>query len=111
MGIYENVKELCQKRGIALTKAEMELGFSRGSLGKLKDQKSMNASRLEKISKYFDVPIDYLLTGSEREGFVLSCEELELIKRYRRLSEYNKQIISNTTNALSETSENEISAS
>lgn len=102
MGIYENVKELCQKRGIALTKAEMELGFSRGSLGKLKDQKSMNASRLEKISKYFDVPIDYLLTGSEREGFVLSCEELELIKRYRRLSAYNKQIISNTTNALSE---------
>lgn len=43
MGIYENVKNLCEKRGIALTKAEAELGFSRGSLGKLKDQKSMNA--------------------------------------------------------------------
>lgn len=111
MGIYENVKELCQKRGIALTKAEMELGFSRGSLGKLKDQKSMNASRLEKISEYFNVPIDYLLTGSERDGLVLSTDELHLINTYRRLSAYRKQIISNTADALNASNENEISAS
>lgn len=36
MSTYEVIKQLCDEHGIALTALEKELGFGRGSLGKLK---------------------------------------------------------------------------
>lgn len=36
MSTYEIIKKLCSEHGIALTALEKELGFGRGSLGKLK---------------------------------------------------------------------------
>ena len=60
MGMYERIKELCDKKGIAVTSLESELGFGRGSIGKLKKGGSTSAKRLEMIARYFDVSVDYL---------------------------------------------------
>lgn len=50
MSTYEIIKKLCSEHGIALTALEKELGFGRGSLGKLKmvepRQKGCNKSRI-----------------------------------------------------------------
>lgn len=63
MGLYENIKTLCDRSNIAVTRLESELGFARGSIGKLRSQKSMKADRLDKIADYFGVSVEYLLTG------------------------------------------------
>ena len=62
MSTYEVIKQLCDEHGIALTAHEKELGFGRGSLGKLKSG-GTSAKRLQKIADYFDVPINYLMSG------------------------------------------------
>lgn len=62
MSTYEVIKQLCDEHGIALTALEKELGFGRGSLGKLKSG-GTSAKRLQKIADYFNVSINYLMTG------------------------------------------------
>lgn len=62
MSTYEIIKQLCDEHGIALTALEKELGFGRGSLGKLKSG-GTSAKRLQKIADYFGVPINYLMSG------------------------------------------------
>ena len=37
MATYEIIKDLCDRKGIAVTVLEKELGFGRGSIGKLKN--------------------------------------------------------------------------
>lgn len=63
MSLYENIKSLCDRNHIAVTRLEAELGFARGSIGKIRQQKSMKADRLDKIADYFGVSVEYLMTG------------------------------------------------
>lgn len=64
MSTYERIKELCEKKGIAQTALEKELGFGRGSIGKLRNGNT-TAERLQKIADYFGVSVPYLTTGKE----------------------------------------------
>ena len=64
MGTYEVIKELCDERKIAVTKLEQELGFGRGSIGKLRNSDT-SGKRLQKIADYFNVSLDYLQNGEE----------------------------------------------
>lgn len=57
---YEKIERLCKEHGIAITKLESELGFGRGSIGKLKKGGSCSADRLAKIADYFHVPLEEL---------------------------------------------------
>lgn len=77
MGLYENIKSLCDQHGIAVTRLESELGFARGSIGKLRRQKSMKADRLDKIADFFGVTPTYILTG-EHEGYYLNPETAQI---------------------------------
>lgn len=64
MTTYEVIQQLCKKNNIAITALEKELGFGRGSIGKMKNG-STSANRLQKIADYFNVSTDYLMTGKE----------------------------------------------
>lgn len=64
MTTYEIIKSLCQDKGIAVTALEKEIGFGRGSIGKLRNG-STSGERLQKIADYFGVTVDYLMTGDE----------------------------------------------
>lgn len=91
MSTYEVIKQLCDEHGIALTALEKELGFGRGSLGKLKSG-GTSAKRLQKIADYFSVSINYLMTGENTEK-----KEVELNKRDAKQIE---SIIANTEQLL-----------
>lgn len=45
---------------------EKELGFGRGSIGKLRNG-TTSAERLQKIADYFGVSVEYLMTAQESE--------------------------------------------
>lgn len=64
MSTYETIKTLCKERGIAVTALEKELGFGRGSIGKLRNSQT-SAERLQKIADYFNVTVDYLVNGPD----------------------------------------------
>ena len=67
MSTYETIKMLCKESGIAITALEKELGFGRGSIGKLRNSQT-SAERLQKIADYFNVTVDYLVNGPDNSG-------------------------------------------
>ena len=70
MYTYETIKDLCKQHSIAVTALEKELGFGRGSIGKLRNGQT-SAERLQKIADYFNVSTDYLLTGIDDDGLTI----------------------------------------
>ena len=65
MTLYEQIQELCKKKGINVTIMCRECGASRGALGDLKAGRKqyLSTDTLKKIAEYFSVSIDYLLGG------------------------------------------------
>lgn len=77
MTTYEIIKELCKERGIAVTALEKELGFGRGSIGKLRNG-SATIERLQKIADFFNVSIEYLNSGTTSEPSLTSKDERDI---------------------------------
>lgn len=64
---YEKIKELAKEKGVTITGLEKELGFARGSLSKI-DKNKPSIDRLEKLSKYFNIRIDFFIEDDEKGG-------------------------------------------
>ena len=64
MNTIDIIKDLCKKKGISLKALEKELEYSNGSLAKAK---VIPSDRILELSKYFDVSMEYLMTGEEKE--------------------------------------------
>lgn len=82
MKLYETIYDLCTSRGVNITQMCKESGASRGSLTDLKSgrKQTLSAPTLQKIADYFDVTVDYLLTGATSED-VPAEKTLEDIKK------------------------------
>lgn len=61
MSVYDKIKDLCDSHNLAVTALEKELGWGRGSIGKLKNGGDIASSRLQAVAEYFGVSTDFLL--------------------------------------------------
>lgn len=89
MTTYDIIAGLCKKQNLAVTALERELGFGRGSIGKLRNGKT-TFDRLQKIANYFDVPVEYLLNVedfSSTENPLTSKDERDITKTVNELME------------------------
>jgi transcriptional regulator with XRE-family HTH domain len=77
------IKELCKQHHTNFSRLEHDLGFANGSVAK--SDGKIQAERLQKIADYFDVTMEYLLTGKDSES--ISDWEKELINIYRQLKD------------------------
>jgi len=68
--LYSNIHALCEKHGIKDGTLCSNIGIRRSFLSELKAgrTKSLSAENLSKIANYFDVSVDYLLTGEQKEN-------------------------------------------
>lgn len=83
MTLRDTIKNLCKKNSISINKLETELGFAKGYISKL-DKSTPNAAKLQKIADYFDVTLDYLMTGenAKNTGIILTAkDERDIAKR------------------------------
>lgn len=72
---YDLFCELCEKKGVAPTRAALEMGLSKATPTSWKNKKiTPQAAQLQKIASYFDVSIDYLL-GAETEKAPIQKDE------------------------------------
>ena len=77
MTFYERIEGLRKSRGLSQGKLEKELGFSNGSVSKWKNSMP-TTERIQKLSEYFGVSMEYLTTGkeeSERKEPVLTPKD------------------------------------
>lgn len=90
--IYMRIENLCRNREVDITTMCKEAGVSRAIMSEFKmgRTKKLSTDTLEKLSNYFSVPIDYLLTGEEMEqknkpsaqGEELTNDEIEVMKLF-----------------------------
>lgn len=65
---YNIFAYLCTKKGVSTTKAALDLGFSRSAPNHWKGKNGRPKNEnMQKIADYFNVTVDYLLTGEEPE--------------------------------------------
>ena len=68
--LYSNIHALCEKEGIKDGTLCANIGIRRSFLSELKAgrTKSLSAEVLSKIAAYFNVSVDYLLPGEQKEN-------------------------------------------
>lgn len=64
MTLKDRIKELADSRNISLPALESALGFGNSTIVKW-DKSTPNAAKLQAVADYFDVTMDYLMTGKE----------------------------------------------
>lgn len=69
MDVYNRIMNLCDTRNVTVKAVETACGLSNGSIGKLRNGGKMSADRMLAIAEYFNVTVEYLLTGKQPEYY------------------------------------------
>lgn len=103
------IKDLCKRNGTSIKQLEKELDYGNGSLAKAK---TIPSDRILDISRYFNVSMEYLMTGKEDNISISNAmldveisEDTELkeaIKKYYSLDDRKKKHVIELINLLSE---------
>lgn len=89
MTFYDRYCELCKGRGMkphSRSTTDM-LGISNGSVTVWKAGTLPKAETLERLAKFFNVTVDYLLYGSEHKGITIDPEMEEFLQLMASRSE------------------------
>ena len=67
--LYENIRELCEEKGIKGGKMCVDLGLSKSLMTDLKAgrKKGISAETAQKIADYFGVSMERVMNGKEKE--------------------------------------------
>ena len=101
MDMKERIQNLCKKNCISVNRLEKILGFGNGYICKL-GQSTPNASKIKLIADYFNVSVDYIMTGEEKIVPTFSPDHIELISAYDKLSNADKLAIMQIIKSLSD---------
>lgn len=63
--LYDNVKKLCEEKGVSILSLEKALGFPRSSICKWKENEP-GIRKVQKVADYLGVSIETLLAEDER---------------------------------------------
>ena len=63
--LYDNVKKLCEEKGVSILSLEKALGFPRSSICKWNENEP-GIRKVQKVADYLEVSIEELLAEDER---------------------------------------------
>lgn len=86
--MIDRIKSLCKINGVTFSEVEKDLNFANGSLAKTSEKTQV--SRIAKIAAYFNVSIDYILTGSNSPENTISDSERRILALFRKLNATGK---------------------
>ena len=94
---YETFEKLCNLKGIKPGRVSKETGISTATLTSWKQGKyTPKQDKLSLIADYFDVSVDYLMTGEENSiTDDMVGEHIELISLYENLTQEQKDHVLN----------------
>ena len=96
MSFYDNLKSLCDERGVSITKTVELCGGLTGSIGGWKAGKWPNSEIVFKIATRLDVSCDRLLLGRETEKVPvpgISENGREMLALYEKLPEREQVLL------------------
>lgn len=88
--MYSIFEMLCDKNGIKPYKVGKETGIATSTLSDWKNGKSRpKQDKLKLIADYFNVSVDYLMTGEETRFAVEQAKiDVQLARQQKRIKEY-----------------------
>lgn len=99
MNTLDRIKAVLKEKNIAISRLEKDLGYSNGSISKLKN--SITTDKLMDISLYLDLPPSYFTTGElDTTEMELAENEQKIIDIFRELNEEQKKLALNIMNAM-----------
>ncbi len=99
---YDVFVMLCNQKGISLSRAAEDIRLNRAAVAKWKKGAIPGGDTLSKLSDYFEVPIEYLLTGKENAPTTGGDDELQEYLEELRSRPEKKALLSITKNATKE---------
>ena len=77
--LYENIKALCDERGITPAEFNRQVGLPRNFMSELKSgrKSTIQATTAQKIAVFFDVPIGRVINGAVK---TYNTEEVKALK-------------------------------
>lgn len=90
----ENFVRLCAEKGVAPSVVCQQIGLSNAAFSAWDEKSIPRKTTLIKIADYFEVTVDYLLTGEQKEKAPQETPEgldAEIIKVFSSLSAEKKQ--------------------
>jgi transcriptional regulator with XRE-family HTH domain len=115
MTVFDRIKNLADKQGKSINDVELDLGYSKNTLYRLK--KNMPGSeKLQEIADYFHVSTDYLLGRTDDPNLGIPLEKRKFTVKEaldsvmssngEPLTDNDKEILSGIIEAYLETSKN-----
>ena len=97
MNVYERIQQLCKEKGVSVRQMEIDNNMAKGHAYKW-NTRTPSAENLLKLSEYFGVSTDYILTGgaegiskeklyTDKEVIELAKEIIELVNEVIRIPE------------------------
>lgn len=98
MVISNMIVTLLKQKGLKQVDLCKKVGIPKSTLNNwLKLGRSIPSEYIIPICEFFDVPVEYLLTGEEINNnsteYQLSDDEIELLKNYRKLDSRGKTMV------------------
>lgn len=88
---YDNLKAVCDAKGVKITPLVAECGGAKGSISNWKKGASPNSDIVVNLAVRLNVPTDMLLLGNDQQiSSDLSEDERELLKYYKQMPEKEK---------------------
>ncbi len=81
---YDNLKKICDEKGLKVTPTVLKCGGSKGSLTAWKNGAMPNSDIVVSLSVFLKVPTDILLLGKEKSQ-QLNGDEQKLLDNYKKL--------------------------
>lgn len=86
---YDNLKSVCEKKGLKITPTVLKCGGSKGSLTAWKNGAMPNSDIVVNLSVFLNVPTDLLLMGEEKSPSLLE-DKVRLLEMYDMLTDMEK---------------------
>ena len=97
---YDNLKTICDSKGVKITPLVAECGGAKGSISNWKKGASPNSDIVAKLAVRLNVSTDMLIFGFDSNHF--SNDEHELLSNYRMVDKIAKSLISERAAVLAE---------
>lgn len=94
MAVNERLKQLRKGHRLTLEQLAKALGLTKQSIPNYeRGVRTPDTKTVEAHADCFNVGVDYVLGRSERTTFIATPEEIDLVKRIRRLNAYQRRLI------------------
>lgn len=87
--LYKNIKDLCETRGVSVSKMCVDIGVSKSLMSNLKNHRaeSLSAKSIEKIANYLGCSTDELFVGQKEKPATTGDELAEYLEDLRERPE------------------------